>query len=102
MQFEYTKLNELKYNYKKEILLKEINKLIVDFDNELYALKSERCNISFYQQLGEYELILSHKELNKLRAFDKEDKKFYDRLIKMYDECKANLGNLKRNFEYMD
>lgn len=39
LQFEYTKLNELKYNYKKEILLKEINQLIDDFDNELYALK---------------------------------------------------------------
>ena len=102
LQFEYIKLNELKYNYKKEILLKEINKLIEDFDNELYALKSERCNISFYQKLGEYELILRHKELNKLRAFDKEDKKFCDRLIKMYDEYKANLDNLKRNFEYMD
>ncbi len=102
LQFEYTKLNELKYNYKKEILLKEINKLIEDFDNELYELKSERCNISFYQKLGEYELILRHKELNKLRAFDKEDKKFCDRLIKMYEEYKANLDNLKRNFEYME
>ena len=102
LQFEYIKLNELKYNYKKEILLKEINELIDGFDNELYALKSERCNISFYQKLGEYELILRHKELNKLRAFDKEDKKFCDRLVKMYDEYKANLDNLKRNFEYMD
>ena len=102
LQFEYTKLNELKYNYKKEILLKEINQLIDDFDNELYALKSERYMVFFYQKLGEYELILRHKELNKLRAFDKEDKKFCDRLIKMYDEYKANLDNLKRNFEYMD
>ena len=102
LQFEYIKLNELKYNYKKDILLKEINQLIDDFDNELYALKSERYIISFYQKLGEYELILRHKELNKLRAFDKEDKKFCDRLVKMYDEYKANLDNLKRNFEYMD
>ena len=102
LQFEYIKLNELKFNYKKEHLLKEINDLINNFDNELLALKSERCNISFYQKLGEYELILRHKELNKLRAFDKEDKKFCDRLIKMYEEYKANLDNLKRNFEYME
>ena len=80
-------------------LLKEINDLIDNFDAELCALKSERCNVSFYQKLGEYELILRHKELNKLRAFDKEDKKFCDRLIKMYEEYKANLDNLKRNFE---
>ena len=102
LQYEYIKLNELKYNYKKEHLLKEINDLIDNFDSELCALKSERCNISFYQKLGEYELILRHKELNKLRAFDKEDKKFCDRLIKMYEEYKANLDNLKRNFEYME
>ena len=87
LQFEYIKLNELKFNYKKEHLLKEINDLINNFDNELCELKSERCKISFYQKLGEYELILRHKELNKLRAFDKEDK---------------NLDNLKRNFEYME
>ena len=91
LQFEYIKLNELKFNYKKEHLLKEINDLINNFDNELCELKSERCKISFYQKLGEYELILRHKELNKLRAFDKEDKKFCDRLIKMYEEYKANL-----------
>ena len=102
LQYEYIKLNELKFNYKKEHLLKEINDLIDNFDSELCALKSERCNISFYQKLGEYELILRHKELNKLRAFDKEDKKFCDRLIKMYEEYKANLDNLKRNFEYME
>ena len=102
LQFEYIKLNELKFNYKKEHLLKEINDLINNFDNELCELKSERCKISFYQKLGEYELILRHKELNKLRAFDKEDKKFCDRLIKMYEEYKANLDNLKRNFEYME
>ena len=102
LQFEYLKLNELKFNYKKEHLLKEINDLIDNFDAELCALKSERCNVSFYQKLGEYELILRHKELNKLRAFDKEDKKFCDRLIKMYEEYKANLDNLKRNFEYME
>ena len=102
LQFEYTKLNELKFNYKKKHLLQEINDLIDNFDSELCALKSERCNISFYQKLGEYELILRHKELNKLRAFDKEDKKFCDRLIKMYEEYKANLDNLKRNFEYME
>ena len=102
LQFEYLKLNELKFNYKKEHLLKEINDLIDNFDSELMALKSERCNVSFYQKLGEYELIIRHKELNKLRAFDKEDKKFCDRLIKMYEEYKANLDNLKRNFEYME
>ena len=102
LQFEYIKLNELKYNYKKQNLLKEINSLIDDFDTELCSLKSERCKISFYQKLGEYELILRHKELNKLRAFDKEDKKFCDRLIKLYEEYKANLDNLKRNFEYME
>ena len=102
LQYEFLKLNELKFNYKKEHLLKEINELIDNFDSELCDLKSERCNISFYQKLGEYELILRHKELNKLRAFDKEDKKFCDRLIKMYEEYKANLDNLKRNFEYME
>ena len=52
LQFEYTKINELKYNYKKQNLLKEINKLIDDFDNELYELKSERCSVTFFQKLG--------------------------------------------------
>lgn len=101
LQFEYTKINELKYNYKKQNLLKEINKLIDDFDNELYELKSERCSVTFFQKLGEYELILRHKELNKLRAFDKDDKKMCDRLVKLYEEYNANLENLKRNYGYM-
>ena len=102
LQNEYTKLNENIYGYKKTQLLKEINSLIDDFDNELEELKNEKSFVSFYQKLGEYELLLKHKELNKLRAFDNEDKKFCDKLIKMFDEYTANLENLKRNYGYME
>ena len=102
LQNEYTKLNQCIYGYKKTQLLNEINSLIDDFDTELEDLKNEKCNVSFYQKLGEYELLLKHKELNKLRAFDNEDKKFCDKLIKMFDEYTANLENLKRNYGYME
>ena len=102
LETEFDKLNDLKYGFKKEKLLKEINNLIDEFDNELEELKNLRNQVSFYQKLGEYELLLKHKELNKLRAFDNEDKKFCDKLVKMFDEYTANLENLKRNHGYME
>lgn len=95
-------LNDLKYSHKKEKTLKEINQLIDDFDNKLDMLKVQRTSVSYYQKLGEYELLLKHKELNKLRAFESEDKKFCEKLIKMFEEYTVNLENLKRNFGYME
>ena len=102
LQNELKRLNDMKYSYKKDKLLKEVNKLIDDFDNKLDDLKNERTLVSFYQKLGEYELLLKHKELNKLRAFESEDRKFCDKLIKMFDEYTVNLENLKRNYGYME
>ena len=95
-------LNDLKYSHKKEKTLKEINQLIDDFDNKLDMLKVQRTSVSYYQKLGEYELLLKHKELNKLRAFESEDKKFCEKLIKMFEEYTVNLENLKRNYGYME
>lgn len=102
LQNELKRLNDMKYSYKKEKLLKEVNQLIDDFDAKVDALKNERTVVSFYQKLGEYELLMKHKELNKLRAFESEDKKFCDKLIKMFDEYTVNLENLKRNYGYME
>jgi len=51
-------INDIKYTHAKNKILKECQSLIDDFDRCVYDLKKEKSNISFYQKMGEFELLI--------------------------------------------
>ncbi|MCQ2816612.1 MAG: hypothetical protein MJ252_05015 [archaeon] len=80
-----------------EVKERQINSEIDSFDDKVERLKYERVLISYIQKLGEYELIIKQKELNKIRAYNNEDSRIISKLKKLFDDYIGNLSSLENN-----